>query len=95
MKTTITNEILEWIGDDKDTENVEIPEGANIGEYKFCEVLRREGYNQALSDLCLKAPELTDTIVNMIVEDLLTQMSADDYFNAEDMARIKRITTNL
>jgi hypothetical protein len=35
----------------KDTENIEVPQGANIGEYRHTESLKRTGYNQALLDL--------------------------------------------
>jgi hypothetical protein len=47
-----TARLLEEVeGMKKDEENIQIPSGENIGEYRFCEKLKRNGYNQALSDV--------------------------------------------
>lgn len=35
----------------KDEENFEVPQGENIGEYRFTQKLRREGYNKAINDV--------------------------------------------
>ena len=40
--------IAELEGMKKDTENIEVPKGSNIGEYRFIHSLKNEGHNQAL-----------------------------------------------
>lgn len=40
--------IAELEGMKKDTENIEVPKGSNIGEYRFVHSLKNEGHNQAL-----------------------------------------------
>ena len=45
-------EILEEVEPKEiDVENIDIPKGENLGEYRFCESLKREGYNKAIADL--------------------------------------------
>jgi hypothetical protein len=57
MKTQITNEIIKWIGEDMDLKVSE-----NMDTYR--------GYNTAIGHFRNKVPELTDTIINMIVEEV-------------------------
>jgi hypothetical protein len=69
LKQQITNIILEMIGDDRDLTGKNI-----VGTSLYNDDI---GYNQALSDIRSKASELTDTIVNMIVEKI------EEYANSQ------------
>jgi hypothetical protein len=69
LKQQITNIILEMIGDDRDLTGKNI-----VGTSLYNDDI---GYNQALSDIRSKASELTDTIVNMIVEEI------EEYANSQ------------
>ena len=45
---TLTLQVAEEAGPgDKDEDKIDVPQSANIGEYRFCEKLRREGHNTA------------------------------------------------
>lgn len=59
-------QIAEREGMRKNEDDIEIPTGANIGEYHFVEKLKREGHNLALSEMNKRDEGLLQALKQMV-----------------------------
>ncbi len=57
------------IGKKKDTENIEVPQGESIGEYRFTHSLKYEGRNELIEELLSDLPQLEKELIEEIGDD--------------------------
>lgn len=55
---TIPKEIQDLMPERKDEDMIEVPQGENLGEYRFCKKLKREGFNAALTEVEAVLPQM-------------------------------------
>ena len=58
----LQSEIERKRGMNKDEDKIDVPRGSNIGEYRFVEKLKREGFNEALEEDITHLTNLIDNL---------------------------------
>lgn len=70
INITPMNSIKQYlIGKKKDTENIEVPQGESIGEYRFTHSLKYEGRNELIEELLSDLPQLEKELIEEIGDD--------------------------